>query len=245
MDPCWQSEAFFEQQKKQGEEMSGLVPHPPTPLLPDAMCSAIAEALDIDDCKIQLIHCALYNLMLRRKIARLSASKISEAFSTLHRISRKLTEGAEELRQASYDVGQLLDLACTSRGKRGMTSGLQLLTDPLMPKDRDWWMAHLEERSEETYEDDALAMIEAVRRPIAMLLELEPKRPRGSPGREFRNSVIRDLAKVYTDTLDEAPTCTPNGRFMLLCQLVFDALEVDSKGLENAVGRVLRSLNRD
>ena len=39
------------------------------------MLSAIAETLDIDDCKLQLIHCALYNLMLRRKIARLSAPK--------------------------------------------------------------------------------------------------------------------------------------------------------------------------
>ena len=92
------------------------------------------------------------------------------------------------------------------------------------------------------YEDDALAMIETVRHPIAMLLELEPKKGRGSPGREFRNSVIRDLAKVYAQMLGETPTCTPNGRFVLLCQLVFDALEVDSKGLENAVQRVLRDL---
>ena len=93
-DPYWQSEAFFEQQKKQSEEMSGLVPYPPTPLLSDAMCSAIAETLDIDDCKLQLIHCALYNLMLRREIARLSASRISEAFSTLHRISQETDRGS-------------------------------------------------------------------------------------------------------------------------------------------------------
>ena len=99
------------------------------------MFSDAHEALDIDNSKTQIIHCALYNLMMRRKIARLSASNIGEAFATLHRISRKLTEAAEELRQASYDVGRLLDLAYSSNGKRGMMSGLQLLTDPLMPKD--------------------------------------------------------------------------------------------------------------
>ena len=175
-DPYFQSEAFFEQQRKESEEVSGLIPLPPASVLPDAMCSAIAEALHIDDYKTQIIHLALYNLMMRRKIARLSASNIGEAFATLHRISRKLTEAAEELRQASYDVGRLLDLAYSSNGKRGMMSGLQLLTDPLMPKDLNWCMAHIEERSDERYEDDALAMIETVRHPIAMLLELEPKK---------------------------------------------------------------------
>jgi hypothetical protein len=168
---------------------------------------------------------------LRIKIERLTTPRIKEAFSTLHRISRKLTDVAEELMQASNDVQRLLDLAYTSRGKRGMISGLQSLIDPLMPKDLDWCMAHLEERSDEIYEDNALAMIEAVRRPVAMLL-----------GRSSRNFAIRDLGRVYSDTFGEPPTCTPNGRFMLLCQLVLDALGVDSKGLENAVQRVLRDL---
>jgi hypothetical protein len=104
-------------------------------------------------------------------------------------------------------------------------------------------MAHLEERCDEIYEDDALVAIEGVRRRITMLLELEPRRPRGPPGRSFRNSVIRELAKVYSDALGEPPTCTPNGRFMQLCQLVLDTLGVNSKGLENAVQRVLRKTN--
>ena len=113
-----------------------------------------------------------------------------------------------------------------------MMSGLQLLTDPLMPKDLDWCMAHLEERSDEIYEDDALAMIEAVRRPIAMLLELEPKKVavHRAESSVTPSSVI--WQRCTLQLLGETPTCTPNGRFMLLCQLVFDALEVDSKGLD-------------
>ena len=239
-DPIWDSEAYNHHLEKMAEEISGMIPE--MPFLSDEDCSGIAEALKIDDLKFKLIILALYNGLECREMAQDITSDLNEAFSTLHLISDKLTEVAEELNGASRDVRRLLNLAYSSSGERGMKSSLQKLIDPLMPVDREWCMAHEEERFDGISEDHALELIESVQRPMRMLLELVPQKPRGSPGRTYRNAIIRELAKAYEEVAGEIPTCTPTGRFVLLCQFTLGVLGVDDTGLENAVQRTLRDL---
>ena len=239
-DPFWDSEAYFHQLEKEIDEISGVIPE--TPLLPAEVCSEIAEALQMDESKFALIILAVYNGLVRRKIAHLVVPDLRQAFSTLHRISGKLTKVAEELNGASRHVRRLLNVAYSSRGERGMKCRVQKMIEPLMPDEREWIMAHVDERFERISENYALAMIQCVLHPMRMLLELKPRKRRGSPGRSLRNAIIRELAEAYEEVVGEIPTSTPTGRFMLLCQLTLDALGVDNAGLESAVQRTLHDL---
>jgi hypothetical protein len=241
-DPYWNSEAYLNDSKKQADEMSAISQEPV--LLAHEVCSEIAEALNMDKPKFKLIVREVYEGLRRRKVARIVGPEYIEAFSTLRRISDKLTEVAEELNGANIDLHRLLYVAYSSRSERGMKSGLQNLIDPLMPADREWVMAYVEERLDGTSENYALELIESVHRPIRMLLGLKPRKPRGSPGRSLRNAVIRELATAYEEIVGEIPTGTPSGQFTLLCQLTLDALGMDDTGLESAVQRVLHDLKQ-
>ena len=212
------------------------------PVLPAEECSAIAETLKMDESKFARIILAVYDGLMRRKIAHLATPGLRQAFSSLHDISRKLTEVAEELNGASRHVRRLLNVAYSSRGERGMKCRVQKMIEPLMPNEREWIMAHVDERFERISENYALAMIQCVLHPMRMLLELKPRKRRGSPGRSLRNAIIRELAEAYEEVVGEIPTSTPTGRFMLLCQLTLDALGVDNAGLESAVQRTLHDL---
>jgi hypothetical protein len=87
-----------------------------------------------------------------------------------------------------------------------------------------------------------LGLLQAIDESIGALLAIERQNRGGSPGKLYRNHAVQELAPVYRALWNEAPTSTPGGRFVLLCELVLDALGLETDGLDAAVSRLLRRM---
>ena len=85
-------------------------------------------------------------------------------------------------------------------------------------------------------------LLRALRQPILHFLEIERGNRGGAPSKIYRNYVIGRLAPVYKDLWHKAPVSTPEGKFVLLCELVLGALGLDTEGTDKAVARILKKL---
>jgi hypothetical protein len=84
-----------------------------------------------------------------------------------------------------------------------------------------------------------LGLLRAIDESIGALLAIERENRGGSPGKLYRNYVVQELAPIYRALWNEAPTSTSGGRFVLLCELVLEALALETDGVEAAVPRLL------
>jgi hypothetical protein len=82
----------------------------------------------------------------------------------------------------------------------------------------------------------------ALRQPVLHFLEIERGNRGGAPSKIYRNYVIGQLAPVYEDLWHKAPVSTPEGKFVLLCELVLGAIGLDTEGTDKAVARILKKL---
>jgi hypothetical protein len=83
-------------------------------------------------------------------------------------------------------------------------------------------------------------LLRALRQPIQHFLEIERGNRGGAPPNIYRNHVIARLAPVYERLWHKAPVSTPDGKFVLLCELVLGAIGLDTGGTDTAVARILR-----
>ena len=87
-----------------------------------------------------------------------------------------------------------------------------------------------------------IALAHALNEPLARLLEIERQNKGGAPGKLYRNYVIQELAPIYQNARGKVPTTTPGGGFATMCELVLDAIGLETDGVEKAVGRVLERI---
>jgi len=85
-------------------------------------------------------------------------------------------------------------------------------------------------------------LLRALRQPVLHFLEIERGNRGGAPAKIYRNYVIARLAPVYERLWHKTPTSTPEGDFVSLCELVLDAIGLDTEGTDKAVARVLKKL---
>lgn len=83
-------------------------------------------------------------------------------------------------------------------------------------------------------------LLRALRQPVMHFLEIERGNRGGAPSKIYRNYVIGRLAPVYEDLWHKAPVSTPEGKFVLLCELVLGAIGLDTEGTDTAVARILK-----
>lgn len=85
-------------------------------------------------------------------------------------------------------------------------------------------------------------LLRALRQPFLHFLEIERGNRGGAPSKIYRNHVIARLAQVYEDLWHKAPVSTPEGKFVLLCELVLGAIVLETEGTDTAVARILKKL---
>lgn len=85
-------------------------------------------------------------------------------------------------------------------------------------------------------------LLHALRQPVLRFLEIERTNRGGAPSMIYRNYVVTRLAPVYERLWRKRPTPTPEGQFVLLCELVLGAIGLDTEGTDKAVGRILNKL---
>jgi hypothetical protein len=85
-------------------------------------------------------------------------------------------------------------------------------------------------------------LLRALRQPVLHFLEIERGNRGGAPFKIYRNHVIARLAPVYERLWHETPVSTPEGKFVLLCELVLGAIGLDTTGIDSAVARIHRKL---
>jgi hypothetical protein len=83
-------------------------------------------------------------------------------------------------------------------------------------------------------------LLRALREPVLHFLEIERGNRGGAPAKIYRNHVIDRLAPVYERLWHKAPVSTPEGKFVLLCELVLQAIGLDTEGTDKAVARILK-----
>lgn len=233
---------------------------PLTTVLDADACSEIAEALGLDEEAIQHIHRRLCHVKAREDFRWVFAMPANSVFHSLKTIADELSEIATELEHDNGTLQTLLELALCYSGQIEEHPEVCKILRPLKPlhddararsSDREtekhscnpgrFFDACLQKERESVVSNFPLAVIESLQEAVDRLLALTPKQPKGSPGKSYRNAVIHALARAYEEIFDEAPTCSDNGRFIELCQHVFQALGMNDEGLESAVQRALRS----
>jgi hypothetical protein len=84
-----------------------------------------------------------------------------------------------------------------------------------------------------------IGLAHTLNEPLARLLEIERQNEGGAPGKLYRNYVIQELARIYRNVSEALPTSTPRGGFVTMCELVLNAVGLETDGVEKAVGRIL------
>jgi hypothetical protein len=84
-------------------------------------------------------------------------------------------------------------------------------------------------------------LLRALRQPVLHFLEIERANRGGARPKIYRNHVIARLAPVYERLWHKAPVSTPEGKFVLLCELVLGAIGLDTAGADTAVARILKN----
>lgn len=85
-----------------------------------------------------------------------------------------------------------------------------------------------------------ILFVSLLEQPINRLLEMEKHYTGGAPGSQYRNAFLWELSFLFEEYVGETATTTPSGRFMLFCDLIFNAVGANTDGLEKAVERILR-----
>ncbi|MBV9752437.1 MAG: hypothetical protein JO188_07960 [Hyphomicrobiales bacterium] len=83
------------------------------------------------------------------------------------------------------------------------------------------------------------AVLTTISKPVSAQLELERAHPGGREQLLYRNYLIQELGRSYSEIFGKSPTTTKDGHFVQLCEWVLSAVGIDSRGVENAVSRVL------
>jgi hypothetical protein len=78
--------------------------------------------------------------------------------------------------------------------------------------------------------------------PLVRFLAIERQNKGGVPGKLYRNYFIENLVPVYKEIYRMAPRPTASGEFVTLCDWVLGAIGLETDGLDQAVGRILRRL---
>jgi hypothetical protein len=86
-----------------------------------------------------------------------------------------------------------------------------------------------------------LLLLDFLKKPLDRLLELEKHYKGGTPRNQYRNAFLWELSFLFEKYMGEPATATPSGRFILFCDLVFNAVGGNTRGLEKAAERILRS----
>ena len=101
----------------------------------------------------------------------------------------------------------------------------------------------IEQRRRAVAEDIApklmLELVRALNANLARFLQFQRTNKGGRPGLLYRNYVIEKLIPFYRDVCGKEPTTTPEGKFVLLCELIVTAIGLDGTGIERAVERRL------
>jgi hypothetical protein len=87
-------------------------------------------------------------------------------------------------------------------------------------------------------------LFEVLNQPIRSYLDVERQNKGGAPGQPERKHVIERLVPIFSKLTGNEPTSTPNGAFMVLCELVLNGLGFETDGLEKAVQRILVQRHR-
>jgi hypothetical protein len=87
--------------------------------------------------------------------------------------------------------------------------------------------------------DLLLELVRNLNDPLVRFLEIERQNRGGAPGRPYRNYVISELAPTYERVWGKSPTSTPRGRFATMCELILDAIGLETDGTDKAVARIL------
>jgi hypothetical protein len=87
-----------------------------------------------------------------------------------------------------------------------------------------------------------IELVRELNRPLLRFLQMERQNKGGAPGKLYRNYAVEQLIPVYHAIYGSAPTPTPSGGFVILCEFVLTAIGLDTDGLEEAAARILRRL---
>jgi hypothetical protein len=90
-----------------------------------------------------------------------------------------------------------------------------------------------------------IELVRELNRPLIRFLDIERQNKGGAPAKLYRNYAVEQLVQVYQAIYGIAPTPTPGGKFVLLCDFIFGAVGLDTDGLDPAVARILRRLKAD
>ena len=83
-------------------------------------------------------------------------------------------------------------------------------------------------------------MVHYLNAPLINFLAIENTNKGGSPGKLYRNYLIEQLTLVYEQIYGERATQTWTGGFVGFCDLVINAVAINTKGLEQALVRRLK-----
>jgi hypothetical protein len=240
------------------ERASIMMGLPLTTVLDAAACSDIADAFGFDEQEIQLIHRRLCYARAHQDFGWIFAP--TDVVQSLRTIADRLADLAAEFNFGNEILRDLLEVALCCSGEtqehplvRTIMRGLARYPDRAQAGSCDqsssqfsydqgkFFSSCVQRYSESAIANFPLAVIETLQEGVEQLLELVPEKSRGSPGNSYRRAVICELASAYEEIFGEAPTCSGEGRFMQLCEHVFEAVGLSDAGFETAVGRVLRS----
>jgi hypothetical protein len=87
-----------------------------------------------------------------------------------------------------------------------------------------------------------IKLAQTLNEPLARILEIERHNEGGAPAKLYRNYVIQELAPIYHRVHGKFPTPTPRGGFVTMCELVLDVVDLETEGVDKAVGRVLKRI---
>jgi hypothetical protein len=85
------------------------------------------------------------------------------------------------------------------------------------------------------------SVLTAISKPVSSQLELERANQGGREQLFYRNYLIQELGRSFSEIFGTHPTTTKSGRFVILCELVLDAVGYDSTGVDKAVPRILKN----
>ena len=92
--------------------------------------------------------------------------------------------------------------------------------------------------------DLVIGLLRDLKLKVDRQLEIRRLARGGSPGRVPRNLVVQELAQHFPNLFGESPTPALGGKFTELCQIILEAMNEPTDGIEEAVRRTLDRLSK-
>jgi hypothetical protein len=106
-------------------------------------------------------------------------------------------------------------------------------------------MDELTQRKERAAEDRSrellLGVMGDLAKPLRSYLAIERRNRGGRPKNAERDFIIDEMLAIFPQITGKAPTSSPAGPFVTLCDRVLEALGMETEGVESAVAKRLRA----